>query len=357
MSLGQTATRALRRAASELLAEEGEGYEHFKRLGDRLVPRMDDVRMMRPVRVGDYTDFYASVHHATNVGRLFRPDNPLLPNYKYVPIGYHGRASSIVVSGTPVRRPVGQVKPADANAPVVRPTRLLDYEAETGVYVGQGNPLGTPVPLRAAEEHLFGMCLLNDWSARDVQAWEYQPLGPFLAKSFATTVSPWVVTFEALAPFRVPLAPRAEGDPEPLAYLSDAGDKAQGGVDMTIEVWLRTRRMREAGKPAERLSRANASDLYWSVGQMLTHHTSNGCNMKSGNLLGSGTISGQDEGGRGCLLELTSRGANPVKLANGEERKFLEDGDEVTLRGYCERAGFARIGFGECSGEIISAVV
>jgi fumarylacetoacetase len=201
------------------------------------------------------------------------------------------------------------------------------------------------------------MCLLNDWSARDIQAWEYQPLGPFLAKSFATTVSPWIVTFEALAPFRVPLAPRAEGDPEPLAYLSDAGDKAQGGVDMTIEVWLRTRRMREAGKPAERLSRANASDLYWSVGQMLTHHTSNGCNMKSGNLLGSGTISGRDEGGRGCLLELTSRGANPVKLANGEERKFLEDGDEVTLRGYCERAGFARIGFGECSGEIISAVV
>ena len=246
--------------------------------------------------MGDYTDFYASVHHATNVGSMFRPDNPLLPNYKWVPIGYHGRASSIVPSGTPVRRPQGQRKDAAAESPVYGPSRALDYEAEVGFVVGSGNALGAAVPIAEAEAHLFGMCLVNDWSARDVQTWEYQPLGPFLAKSFATTVSPWVVTMDALAPFRVPAAPRPAGDPAPLPYLASAANQAGGGVDVTVEVYLQSARMRAEGVAPARVSRGRVADLYWTPAQLLAHHTSNGCNLQPGDLLASGTISGPDQG-------------------------------------------------------------
>ncbi|HEX5831313.1 MAG TPA: fumarylacetoacetase, partial [Gemmatimonadaceae bacterium] len=299
--------------------------------------------------IGDYTDFYASVHHATNVGAMFRPDNPLLPNYKHVPIGYHGRASSVVPSGTPVRRPYGQTKAPDAPAPTFGPIRMLDYEAEVGAFVGPGNALGTSIPRAEAEQHLFGLVLLNDWSARDLQSWEYQPLGPFLAKSFATTVSSWVVTMEALEPFRVPGPPREAGDPEPLPYLR--GGEERGGIALTVEAWLRTPRM-----PAPmRLSRGDLARMYWTFAQMVAHHTSNGCNLRAGDLLGSGTVSGPTREERGCLLELTWRGAEPLVLPNGETRKFLEDGDEVILRGSCERDGARRVGFGECAGVVVAA--
>ena len=355
MALGSEAWRELRSQVSEFLGEDGEGYENFKRLGEALVVPRAECELLLPAAVGDYTDFYASIHHATNVGRMFRPDNPLLPNYKYVPIGYHGRASSLVVSGTPVRRPAGQRKGPDDPLPEFGPTRLLDYEAELGVFVGEGNALGNSIPIGRAASHLFGVCLVNDWSARDIQAWEYQPLGPFLAKSFATTLSPWVITLDALAPFRVPASPRAEDEPAPLPYLHDENDQRRGGLDVTIEVWLRTRAMRESGAPAFRLSRAGFAGMYWTVAQMLAHHASNGCNMRPGDLFASGTISGPEEGSRGCLLELTSRGASPVQLPNGEARKFLEDGDEVMMRGFCEREGYVRIGLGECSGVVRSA--
>jgi fumarylacetoacetase len=304
--------------------------------------------------VGDYTDYYASVHHATNVGRLFRPDNPLLPNYKWVPIGYHGRASSIVVSDTPIHRPRGQRKGPNDDVPSVGPSRSLDYELEVGAWVGQGNTLGTAVPLAEADAHLFGLSLLNDWSARDLQAWEYQPLGPFLAKNFASTISPFVVTLDALEPFRAPIAPRAEGDPEPLPYLNDPVDRARGGFAITLEVWLSTARMRREGVLPARVSHGSFLDLYWSLGQMLTHHASNGCNLRPGDLLGSGTISGAAPDSRGCLLELTRRGAEPLTLPNGETRGFLEDGDEVTLTAFAEREGAVRIGFGSCRGVISS---
>ncbi|HUF30001.1 MAG TPA: fumarylacetoacetase [Gemmatimonadaceae bacterium] len=355
MALGPGAWRALRRQVSEFLGEDGEGYENFKRLGDVLIVPRAECELFLPAIVGDYTDFYASIHHATNVGRMFRPDNPLLPNYKYVPIAYHGRASSLVASGTPVHRPSGQRKAPDDEAPEYGPTRLLDYEAELGVLVGVGNTLGETIPIDRAPSHLFGVCLVNDWSARDIQAWEYQPLGPFLAKSFATTLSPWVVTLDALAPFRIPALQRADGDPAPLSYLHDADDQRSGGIDVTIEVWLRTRSMRESGATPVRLSQASFSGMYWTVAQMLTHHASNGCNLRPGDLFASGTISGPGEGSRGCLLELTSRGANPLRLPGGETRKFLEDGDEVILHGFCEREGYARIGLGECTGEVIAA--
>ncbi len=355
MALGPEAWRALRSQVSEFLSEEGEGYENYKRLGDALVVPRSECELLLPALVGDYTDFYASLHHATNVGRMFRPDNPLLPNYKFVPIAYHGRASSLVASGMPVRRPAGQRKAPDDQVPEYGPTRLLDYEAELGVFVGTGNALGEPIPIGRAASHLFGVCLVNDWSARDIQAWEYQPLGPFLAKSFATTLSPWVVTLDALAPFRVPASRRADSDPAPLPYLQDADDQRAGGLDLTIEVWLRTRAMRESGAPALRLSRASFAGMYWTIAQMLTHHASSGCNMRPGDLFASGTISGPEKGSRGCLLELTSRGADPVQLLNGETRKFLEDGDEVVLRGFCEREGYVRIGLGECTGRVIPA--
>ena len=312
-------------------------------LTEHSVP-MDGARMLLPARIGDYTDFYASVHHATNVGSMFRPDNPLLPNYKWVPIGYHGRASSIVVSGTPVKRPDGQTRNDDSAPPVFGPSKRLDYEMEMGIFIGRGNALGDPVPVGEALDHVFGFCLVNDWSARDVQTWEYQPLGPFLAKNFATTIAPWIVTIDALEPFRTKAFVRAEGDPQPLPYLMD-----DTGFDITVEVWLQTAKMAEP----VRLSRGNFRDMYWTVAQLVAHHTSNGCNLQPGDLLASGTISGPAKDARGCLLELTWRGTEPIELPNGETRKFLEDGDEVILRAYCERDGVPRIGFGECRGRIL----
>jgi len=349
MSLGHAAWLPLRHALSDLLRVDGPG----PRPAPALLPKQAEVQWLLPAEIGDYTDFYASVHHATNVGRMFRPDNPLLPNYKWVPIGYHGRASSVVVSGTPVRRPLGQVKDDGAEVPSFGPTRRLDYEVELGCYVGPGNPLGTPVPIGEAADQLFGFCLLNDWSARDVQAWEYQPLGPFLAKNFASTVSPWVVTSAALAPFRGPVAARAAGDPAPLPYLSDPEDATAGGVGVELEVFLQTEAMRAGGYPPYRLSRSDALDLYWTPAQLLAHHASNGCNLRPGDLLGSGTVSGPGDQARGCLLELTWRGSRPVTLPGGETRRFLEDGDEVILRGSCRRAGSVSIGFGECRGRIV----
>jgi fumarylacetoacetase len=316
---------------------------------------MRDAELFVPAQIGDYSDFYASLHHATNVGSMFRPDNPLLPNYKWVPIGYHGRASSIVVSGTPVKRPHGQLKPPDAESPVYAPSRALDYEMEMGCFVGSGNPLGKAVPIEQAGEHLFGLSLVNDWSARDIQTWEYQPLGPFLAKSFATTVSPWVITLEALEPYRVPPFKRPPGDPAPLPYLDSASEQARGGIDVTVEVYLLTSQMRDSGMSPYRLSRGSTADLYWTMGQMLAHHTSNGCNLRPGDLFASGTVSGPTRDSRGCLLELTGRGSEPIQLPTGETRKFLEDGDEVIMRGYCERDGSVRIGFGECRGLIAPA--
>ena len=352
LGLGQEAWTALRRQASALLASDSAAYRANRRLGDRLLVPMRDAELLLPAAIGDYTDFYASIHHATNVGAMFRPDNPLLPNYKWVPIGYHGRASSIVPSGTPVRRPSGQLKDPKADAPVFGPARQLDYEMELGFLVGTGNPAGEPVPIGEAESHLFGVCLVNDWSARDVQSWEYQPLGPFLAKSFATTMSPWLVTLEALEPFRVPAAARPAGDPAPLPYLASPDDQARGGFDITVEVYLASARMRFEGLQPMRLSRGRAADLYWTAAQMLAHHTSNGCNLRPGDLFASGTISGPAKDSFGSLLELTRRGAAPLTLPTGETRAFLEDGDEVIMRGYAERAGAVRIGFGECRGVV-----
>jgi fumarylacetoacetase len=305
-----------------------------------------------PALIGDYTDFYSSIHHATNVGKLFRPDNPLLPNYKYVPIAYHGRASSISMSGAPVRRPCGQAKDGASELPRFGPSQALDYELEVGFFIGAGNPLGAPIGLDQASSHIFGLCLLNDWSARDIQAWEYQPLGPFLAKNFSTTISPWIVTLEALAPFRVPAFDRPNGDPEPLPYLNSPEERAQGGIDLTLEAWIVSQKMRAAGLEPVRLCQSNLKDLYWTIAQMLAHHTSNGCNLRPGDLLATGTVSGPAKEARGCLLELTQRGAEPVQLPAGEVRKFLEDGDEIILRGFCERDGFVRIGLGECRGMI-----
>jgi fumarylacetoacetase len=286
---------------------------------------------------------------------MFRPDNPLLPNYKWVPIGYHGRSSSIVPSNTPVRRPRGQLKDPAADEPEFAPSRALDYEMEMGCFIGLGNPLGEPVPLEQAEHHLFGLCLVNDWSARDIQTWEYQPLGPFLAKNFATTISPWAVTMEALEPFRTRAYHRPAGDPAPLPYLDSASNRQRGGIDAIVEVFIRTARMRESGQPEQRVSRSRMTDLYWTLAQMFAHHTSNGCNLRPGDLFATGTISGADKDARGCLLELTWRGAEPLTLPGGETRKFLEDGDEVIMRGYCERPGTTRIGFGECRGVVLPA--
>jgi fumarylacetoacetase len=350
MALGGEGSRALRAWLFDLLTDA----KARARVEPLLVKRAG-VQMLMPVRVGDYTDFYASVYHATNVGKLFRPENPLLPNYKWVPIGYHGRASSIVVSGTEVKRPSGQTKRPEMDAPVFGPSHMLDYELEVGFYVGEGNRMGDAVPVSEAGQHIFGLCLLNDWSARDVQAWEYQPLGPFLAKNFATTVSPWIVTMEALEPFRTEAFKRAEDDPRPLPYLDDAEDQRRGGLDVSLEVWLRTARMRGEGAAAVRVSKGNMRDLYWTLAQMLAHHTSNGCNLQTGDLLATGTVSGAEAGTRGCLLEITRRGAEPLELPNGERRTFLEDGDEVMLRGYCEREGHARIGLGECAGMVVGA--
>ena len=346
MGLGHRPRAELRRQASELLsAASGRA--------DRLLVPQRDAELLLPAAIGDYTDFYASVHHATNVGSMFRPDNPLLPNYKWVPIGYHGRASSIVPSGTPVRRPSGQSRAPDAATPSFGPSRSLDYEMELGIFIAAGNPLGEPVPIGRAEERIFGFCLVNDWSARDLQAWEYQPLGPFLAKNFATSISPWVVTLEALEPYRTPAPARPEGDPAPLPYLESRRNAEAGAFAVTVEVQLASARMRQAGLPPLRLSRGSAADLYWTPAQLVAHHTSNGCDLRPGDLLATGTISGPSKDARGCLLELTWRGAEPLTLPTGETRKFLEDGDEVIMRGWCEGAGAVRIGMGECRGIVV----
>ena len=355
MDLGPDHWSALRREASALLSVESPAYQSDRGLGLRILVPMTECELLLPAQIGDYTDFYASIHHATNVGSMFRPDNPLLPNYKWVPIGYHGRSSSIVPSNTPVRRPRGQLKDPAADAPEYAVSRALDYEMEMGCFIGRGNPHGDAVPLDQAEQHLFGLCLVNDWSARDIQTWEYQPLGPFLAKNFATTISPWVVTMEALEPFRTRAYHRPPGDPAPLPYLDSASNRQHGGIDAVVEVFILTERMRGAGLAAQRVSRSRMADLYWTVAQMFAHHTSNGCNLRPGDLFATGTISGPGKDARGCLLELTWRGAEPLTLPGGETRKFLEDGDEVIMRGYCERPGTTRIGFGECRGVVLPA--
>jgi fumarylacetoacetase len=348
-ALGAGPRRALRAQLSALLAEGSAGRA-------RLEPCLHEAAgctLHLPARIGDYTDFYVGIHHATNVGRVFRPDNPLLPNYKHVPIGYHGRASSVVPSGTPVRRPNGQ-RPRP-EGPSFGPCERLDYELELGVWVGPGNALGRPIPIAEAAGHVAGFCLLNDWSARDLQAWEYQPLGPFLAKNFGTTISPWVVTPEALAPFRIAQPPRPEGDPQPLPYLLDAADQAEGALALELEVLLLTPGLRERGLPPHRLSRSDARHMYWTVAQMVAHHSCGGCNLQPGDLLGTGTISAPGAEGLGSLLEATQGGKVPVRLASGEERRFLQDGDEVILRAHARREGCATIGFGECRGTILPA--
>jgi fumarylacetoacetase len=352
MATGADRRRALRRRIHALLRYDASASD--REFASRHLLAQADVEMLKPTERPDYTDFYASIYHATNVGKLFRPDNPLLPNYKYIPIGYHGRASSLVPSGTPIRRPSGQTREGNAS-PEFGPTKALDYEVELGFFVSTGNRLGEAIPIAEAEEHIFGICLVNDWSARDIQAWEYQPLGPFLAKSFATSLSPWVVTMEALAPFRVPAFARSEGDPAPLPYLFDQDDKENGGLDLWLQVSLLSARMREGSIAPVVLGRSNFRDMYWTMAQMLTHHASNGCNLRAGDLLASGTVSGADKTARGCLLELTARGQNPVTLPTGEQRKFLEDGDEIILRGFCERDGFRRIGLGSCRGTVLPA--
>jgi fumarylacetoacetase len=353
MALGREGAGALRLQVSALLRADTDAGHRAQRLASSLLVPAAQAELGVPAVVGDYTDFYASVHHATNVGKMLRPDNPLLPNYKWVPIGYHGRASSLVASGTLVRRPSGQTMADGASAPRFGASKRLDYELEIGAFIGTGNAQGEPIPIDRAEEHLFGLCLVNDWSARDVQSWEYQPLGPFLSKSFATTVSPWVVTLDALEPYRTAAYRRAVGDPEPLPYLSSEGNQRAGGFAITVEAYLSTRAMRERGQSPLRLSRGSFTDMYWTLAQMVTHHASNGCNLRAGDLIASGTISGPARDERGCLLELTWRGSEPLALPGGEERRFLEDGDEVVLRAFCEADGYSRIGFGEAVGRVI----
>lgn len=352
MELGRQARNALRRALSErLLARDAAGQ-------DLLSPHLSaisSVQLLAPVRIGGFTDFFASIEHATNAGSLFRPDEPLFPNYKHVPIGYNGRASSIVPTGTGIVRPKGQTLCPGEPTPTYRPSQQLDHEMELGVYLGRNSQLGATIPIEEAWDFIFGVSLLNDWSARDIQAWEYRPLGPFLGKSFATTVSPWVVTAEALAPFRVPARPRPDGDPMPLPHFSCAQDAASGAVDIKIECRMRSARMRERGLPPLLLGASSSRDLYWTFAQMVTHHASNGCNMQVGDLIGTGTISGRTSGSLGSLLEITRRGAEPLLLPTGETRAFIEDGDEISLSGRCEREGFASLGFGASTGRVLPA--
>ena len=350
MAQGKPARVVLRAALTQAL-REGSLQAPFLELC--LLPQTQ-AEMALPCHIGDYTDFYTGIHHATAVGRLFRPDNPLLPNYKWVPIGYHGRCSSIGVSGQPLRRPLGQLK-GEAPAPKLAPSQRVDYELELGAFIGLPNALGQPVPIAEAEDHLFGLALFNDWSARDVQAWEYQPLGPFNAKNFASTLSPWIVTMEALEPFRQPWS-RPADDPQPLPYLDSAANRECGAIDITLEAWLQTATMREAGAPAQRLMQSNFRDSYWTLAQLVSHHSIGGCNLRSGDLLGSGTQSGPAAGQGGSLLELSQGGRKPLKLANGEERSFLQDGDTVVLKAFCQRDGQRRIGFGACAGTVLPAV-
>ncbi|HVQ06353.1 MAG TPA: fumarylacetoacetase [Burkholderiaceae bacterium] len=350
MQRGGVARRQVRAALSRAL-REGSDQAPFLEL---CLVKQADIELALPCRIGEYTDFYTGIHHATNVGKQFRPDNPLLPNYKWVPIGYHGRVSSIGVSGQRVHRPRGQLMLPDAKAPVFDVARRLDYELELGVLVGGGNPDGTPLSMAQAEDDWFGMVLLNDWSARDIQGWEYQPLGPFLSKNFGTTISPWVVTQEALAPFRQPFA-HPDGDPQPLPYLDSDANRAHGAIDIALQAWLHTETMREHGLPPHRLSQSNFRDAYWTVPQLLAHHSCNGCNLGPGDLLGTGTQSGPSPGQGGSMLELSAGGKQPIALPNGETRSFLADGDTVILRAFCAREGARRIGFGECAGTVLPA--
>ena len=354
MGVGAGPRLGLRHAVFGVLAEGAPAS--VRGLGARLLHPAAECSMHLPATIGDYSDFYAGIHHAMNGGKMLRPDNPLMANYKYVPVAYHGRASSVMPSGTPVRRPSGQRKPANADVPTFGPCRNLDYELEMGVWIGPGNALGHCIPIEEASQHVAGFCLLNDWSARDIQGWEYQPLGPFLAKSFQTTISPWVITPEALAPFRMAQPARPGGDPDPLEHLLSASDQASGGLDLEIEVLLRTLQMRSEGLPAHRLSIGHARHLYWTVGQMVAHHASGGCNLRAGDLFGTGTISSPEEGGWGSLLEISMGGRREVLLSSGETRRFLSDGDEVVLRARGVRAGAASIGFGECRGVVLEAM-
>lgn len=351
MAMGPAAWSELRKWLSEALRA---GSPHSTQLRSVLVPQAL-AEYGLPATIGDYTDFYASIHHASSVGRLFRPDNPLLPNYKWVPIAYHGRTSTIAISGQTFHRPHGQLLPPGNSQPSVGPSRRLDYELEVGMLIGPGNRAGHPIGIDVAERHLFGLCLLNDWSARDIQAWEYQPLGPFLAKNFATTISPWIVTLEALAPYRVPWT-RAQEDPQPLPYLDSEAVRARGAFDIQLEAYLETERMRALGLAPQALSRTSFRHSYWTVAQMLAHHTINGCEIRPGDLFGSGTQSGPTAQEAGSLLELTAGGKQPITLASGEARTFLEDGDRVIFKAACQEPGHARIGFGAVSGTILPAL-
>jgi fumarylacetoacetase len=344
---GRSQWSALRKELSKVLSDE----RQRKKISRFLVP-LKKAELFLPVTIGDYSDFYAGIHHATSIGRMLRPDNPLLPNYKWLPIGYHGRASSVVVSGAPVARPHGQTKAPEETKPAFGPSKRLDYEAELGFVIGPGNALGKPIRIDEAEKHIFGVVLLNDWSARDIQMWEYQPLGPFLAKSFATTISPWIVTLEALAPFRCPTFERAADDPRPLPYLFSEKDQRAGGFAIDLEMRLRTQQMKKSKRPAIRLSRSSSRDAYWTAAQMVAHQSSNGCNLRPGDLLGSGTLSGPAPESAGSMMELTLGGKNPLQLPGGETRDFLADGDEVIERGRCEREGTVPISFGEAAGVI-----
>lgn len=355
LECGAAPRRALRRRLVELLDANGTEAGSVQGIASRLLHDAARCTMRLPARVGDFTDFFAGIHHAYTAGTISRPENPLMPNYKYVPVAYHSRASSVRPSGGTVRRPNGQRKPPEQVAPDFGPCRNLDYELELGVWIGPGNEPGTPIPIAEASGHIAGFCLLNDWSARDIQSWESQPLGPFLAKSFSTFVSPWIVTAEALAPFRVAQPARPAGDPAPLPHLNDPADQASGCFDIDFEVLLLTPKLRAAGAAPHLLSRSNANMLYWTVAQMVAHHTSNGCNLLPGDLFGSGTVSGTENGSAGCLLEMTRGGRNPVTLSNGETRAYLEDGDEVIFLGDARRTGYAPIGFGECRGTVTEA--
>jgi fumarylacetoacetase len=353
MSYRRASMRVLREALSDVLSASG-SVARDRSVQTRIVFAADEARLLTPASIHDYTDFYASIEHATNLGSMFRPDNPLLPNYKWIPIGYHGRASSIVVSGTDVKRPLGQTRDGE-KPPAFGPTSRLDYELELGAFIAGGNAQGTRIPIDDAEDHIFGFCLVNDWSARDIQSWEYQPLGPFLGKSFATTISPWVVTLDALAPYRVPARRRTADDPAPLPYLFAEKDQAAGGLGITLEVSILSAQMRAANMESFRVSIGAFNEMYWTTAQLIAHHTSNGCNLQPADLLASGTISGPTKESRGSLIERTWRGTEPLTLPSGETRSFLADGDEVIVRGWCEREGHPRIGFGECRGRVTPA--
>jgi len=351
MALGKEANSALRLALSKALRI---GASEEEKLASCLILQTD-IEYSMPCQIGDYTDFYTSIHHATAVGSLFRPDNPLLPNYKWVPIGYHGRASTIDISGQEFPRPYGQLKAPDAEVPVLAACKRLDYEVEMGIFIGQSTKLGERINIEKAEDHIFGLCLFNDWSARDIQAWEYQPLGPFLAKNFASTISPWIVTTEALAPYRINFS-RPENDPQPLPYLSSENNSQLGGLDINLECFIQTQKMRNANEQADKISDSNFKYSYWTIAQLVTHHSVNGCAMNAGDLLGSGTQSGPEHEQAGSMLELSRGGKEAFTLSNGEKRTFLEDGDTVIMRGYCQKEGAARIGFGEVLGTVLPAI-